>query len=123
LLQSLLVYNCEHENDRFRIAVEIRNSDEWRQSRKTVAAIANAGEGREVVTESRPTDRRLAVDAYIEEVLRKKRRRITRSDFWSEAGYQTRTEFERWERRDEKYPNQAADESFNRVLREKPHLK
>jgi hypothetical protein len=64
------------------------------------------------------------VNAYIQEVRSKKSKRITRKDIWSAAGYQTRTEFERWERQDEKHPNQAADETFTRILRvEKPHLK
>jgi hypothetical protein len=72
---------------------------------------------------SNPTDRRAMVDAYIEEVRRKKSKRITRKAIWSAAGYQTRTEFERWERRDAKHPNQAADDNFTRILREKPHLK
>jgi hypothetical protein len=63
------------------------------------------------------------VDAYIEEVRREKGKRITRKDIWSKAGYTSRTEFERWERRDAKHPNQVADEIFTRILREKPHLK
>jgi hypothetical protein len=68
-------------------------------------------------------NRRAMVDAYIEEVRSKKKKRITRKDIWSEAGYQTRTEFERWERRDPKHANRSADEYFTRILREKPHLK
>lgn len=72
---------------------------------------------------SKLPDRRAMVNDYIDEVRRVKRVRITRKDIWSEAGYNSRTEFERWERRDPKHPNQAADRSFSRVLREKPHLK
>jgi hypothetical protein len=72
---------------------------------------------------SNSTERRAMVDAYIEEVRREKGKRITRKDIWSKAGYTSRTEFERWERRDAKHPNQVADEIFTRILREKPHLK
>jgi hypothetical protein len=74
-------------------------------------------------TEDVATDRRALVDAYIEEVRSKIGKRITRKDIWLKAGYKTRTEFERWERRDAKHPNQAAGENFTRILREKPHLK
>jgi hypothetical protein len=124
LLHSLLVYNCEHDNERFRMAAEVRNSEEWRESRRAIAAIANvSGEPGVSVASGKPTGRRAIVDAYIEEVFRKKGERITRKDIWRQAGYQTRTEFERWERQDQRYPNQTADENFSRVLREKPHLK
>jgi hypothetical protein len=68
------------------------------------------------------TDHRALVKAYIEEVRSKTGKRITKKDIWSKAGYQTRTEFERWERQDSRYPNRSADENFTRLLREKPHL-
>jgi hypothetical protein len=73
--------------------------------------------------ETDSTDRRAMVRAYIEEVRSKTGKRITMKDIWSRAGYQTRTEFERWQRRDLKHTNQAADRNFTRILREKPHLK
>jgi hypothetical protein len=73
--------------------------------------------------DSKLTDRRSTVKAYIEEVRGKTGRRITKKDIWKEAGYQTRTEFERWERQDPKHRNKAAEENFARILREKPHLK
>jgi hypothetical protein len=73
--------------------------------------------------ESKGADRRAMTKAYIEEVRRETGKRITKKDIWNEAGYQTRTEFERWERRDPKRPNRAADDNFTRILREKPHLK
>ena len=68
-------------------------------------------------------DRRAMVDAYISEVFAKTGKRITRTDIWQTANYKSRTEFERWERNDPKRPNKSADENFNRILREKPHLK
>jgi hypothetical protein len=74
-------------------------------------------------TEGKSTGRRAIVDAYIQEVLRKTGKRITRKEIWTNAGYTTRTEFERWERQDPRRPNNAAHETFARILREKPHLK
>ena len=73
--------------------------------------------------ESKLEDRRAMVNAYIAEVLDKTGKRITRKDIWRKAGYNSRTEFERWERKDAARPNRAAAEAFNRILREKPHLK
>jgi hypothetical protein len=69
------------------------------------------------------TDRRAAVDAYIDEVFKKTGRKVTRTDIWKTARYRTRTEFERWERKDPRNPNRAAHERFTRILAEKPHLK
>jgi len=68
------------------------------------------------------TDRRKAVDAYIEEVFSRTGKRITRKDIWKSARYQTRTEFERWQRH---APNatKAAEQRFARILSQKPHLK
>jgi hypothetical protein len=68
-----------------------------------------------------PTDRRRSIDKYIEEVLVKTHKRITRKDIWMAAGYTTRTQFERWQRRAPEATH-TADQKFRRVLREKPHL-
>ena len=70
-----------------------------------------------------PANRRAAVDAYIQDVLERTGKKITRADFWKAAGYKTRTEFERWQRSDTKHENKAADANFTRVLTKKPHLK
>lgn len=67
--------------------------------------------------------RREAVNAYIDEVLKKTGKRITRTEIWKKAGYKSRTEFERWERDDRKNVNKTANERFTRLLSEKPHLK
>jgi hypothetical protein len=75
------------------------------------------------VNEMNPgTDRRKAVDAYIEEVFSRTGKRLTRTAIWKSAGYKSRTEFERWERNDTKNPNKTAHERFTRILTEKPHL-
>jgi hypothetical protein len=67
-------------------------------------------------------ERRKAVQAYIDEVLEKTGKRITKTDFWKSARYKTRTDFERWQRKDPK-ATKAANERFTRLLKEKPHLK
>ena len=63
------------------------------------------------------------VDAYIEEILAKTGKKIRRTDIWKSVGYKTRTEFERWQRRDPAKVNKAADERFTKLLAKKPHLK
>ena len=68
------------------------------------------------------SERRQAVDAYIEEVREATGKRITRKDFWREAGYKAPSDFERWQRNDPK-TTKAAERNFDRVLRDKPHLK
>ena len=67
-------------------------------------------------------DRREAVDAYIEEVLKRTGKKISRADIWRCAGYKYRTEFERWQGNDRKCTKRAGA-NFRRILREKPHLK
>lgn len=68
------------------------------------------------------TDRRKAVDAYIEEIFSRTGKWITRTDIWKAARYKSRTEFERWERNDRRATRTAHDR-FTRILSEKPHLK
>jgi len=67
-------------------------------------------------------DRKAAVQAYIQEVWDATETRITKADIWRKARYKSRTEFERWERRDPKATD-AAHQRFARLLAEKPHLK
>ncbi len=62
------------------------------------------------------------VDAYLAEVWEKTGRKITRKDFWGAASYKAPTEFQRWQR-DDLRTTSAARRNFERILREKPHLK
>ncbi len=78
--------------------------------------------GRTVVDSPVKERRRHAINAYIEEVYRRKKKRITRTDIWRAAHYKTRADFERWERGD-KRATITAHERFTRILSEKPHLK
>jgi len=113
---------------------EFGNSAEWQRFEKKLLAVAKAqskpmgfAETRDDLTaQSRVAQQRKAdVAAYISEVRQKTGKRISRKDIWTKAGYKSRTEFERWERADP-HParrNKSADETFTRILREKPHLK
>jgi hypothetical protein len=87
-----------------------------KQAPSMASARAKAAEGK-------PADRRAMVDAYIEEVLSKTGKKISRTDIWKSVGYKTRTEFEKWQRRDPTKVNKAADERFTKMFTEKPHLK
>ena len=66
--------------------------------------------------------RRAAVKAYIDEVWKKRSKRLTHADIWKAARYKTRSSFERWLRCDTS-ARKAAAEAIERVLSEKPHLK
>ena len=102
---------------------QFRQSPKWKKYESLLLKLAKIQQKAPPTTRSEPTDRRATVDAYIEEVRTRTGRRIPRKAIWRAAGYTTRTEFERWERRDTKHPNKAADKNFTRILREKPHLK
>lgn len=67
-------------------------------------------------------ERRAAVDSYLAEASVRTGRRLTRTDFWKEAGYKTRTEFERWQRNDPR-ATAAAARAFERILKNKPHCR
>jgi hypothetical protein len=112
---------------------EIEKTSQWRKyenirlkfavsRRPTTQSAARRSEKTAQIVQSQSTDRRAMVKNYIEEVRIKKGKRITKKDIWTQAGYENRTEFERWERNDLKRPNRAADKNFTRILREKPHL-
>lgn len=75
----------------------------------------HVGEGSLSAQNTIKSERRAAVDSYIQTVLRQTGKRITRSTIWKSAGYRSRTEFERWERNDSR-TTQAADRIFTRIL-------
>jgi hypothetical protein len=58
---------------------------------------------------------RASVDAFIERVFDERGRRIRRNAIWRVAGYKDATEFERFQRDDERSTPTAKD-NFNRVL-------
>lgn len=61
------------------------------------------------------SDRRALVDSYIESTRLRTGERITRTSIWTAAGYKSRSEFERWQRRDPQ-SSKAADRTFTRIL-------
>ncbi|MEK7750863.1 MAG: hypothetical protein AAB654_03030 [Acidobacteriota bacterium] len=79
------------------------------------ATVVRRGRGRQ-------TERRAAVEAYIDEVHRRTGMLISRADIWKAAGYKDRRQFERWQSHDPK-ASRAANERITRILTRKPHLK
>jgi hypothetical protein len=115
-----------------RVMQEYRKSAEWRRYERELLGVAtalskqSAGEvlkPTEPVVESCADKRKAMIRAYQREVLEKTGKRITQRAIWDAAGYETRTEGERWMRCDPKRINKEADRNIGRVLREKPHLR
>ena len=65
------------------------------------------------------TNRRAAVNAFIQRVLEENSVRITRADIWRVAGYTEATEFERWQKHS-KRQSPGTDLKISHVLRMKP---
>ena len=111
-----------------KIGVRLREREHyWAGKCHEIAAlVAKRPEG-QIATQTPETagvssSRRQLVNSYIDDVKARTERRITRTDFWKAAGYRTRTEFERWQRNDAR-ATRSATRAFERILREKPHLK
>jgi hypothetical protein len=69
--------------------------------------------------QSHSADRRAMIDAYIAKVLAITGKKISRKEFWLVAGYNSPTEFERFQR-DDPRTTQSAVANFKRVLDLKP---
>lgn len=148
LIHDLAVYNSNYDRDGWKLETEVMNSDEMHNLVRKLAELTPRAFGPHAPRTLKPerkenlplvqplnsplaaqpalsdvSDRRSLVNKYIEEVGRVTGKRITRKDIWSKAGYRSRTEFERWERRDPKNPNKSANRAFQRILNEKPHLR
>jgi hypothetical protein len=63
----------------------------------TSAEPTNTAAGPAINDANNGTDRRKAVDAYIQEVFIRTGKRVTRTDIWKSLHYKSRAEFERWE--------------------------
>jgi hypothetical protein len=75
-------------------------------------------QGRPASTAS-PIRRHERVTQFLERVSSEAGRRVRRRDFWTVAGYNDPTEFERWQREDEKR-TASASRNFERVLAMSP---
>ena len=89
-------------------AAEPSGTDPTRTDSRPAVSVTNGG----------GTDRRAAVDAFIAK-LSDAGRKITRKQIWTVAGYTNATEFERFQR-DDNRTTQSAAAAFNRVLNMKP---
>ena len=65
LLHSLLVYNCDHDTERFRLGQELRKSDEWLMLAKEIlaASVSATNEVQHVLRPRRPVSRMWLEDA------------------------------------------------------------
>jgi len=127
LLHFLLVCNDDGPKSGFsslsdqayRLGEKVRQSDEWLTLAKAIADAQIAPQPSPSTAGGKPADRRAMVDAYIAEILTKTGGRISRKDIWLVAGYDSATEFERFQRNDQR-TTQIATTNFNRVLGMKP---
>ena len=131
LLRLLLIHNDPGprsglglSDQAYRLGEEVRKSDEWlRLGEAIVEAQGNRAETArprtENKTQEKSTDRRGMVDGYIAQVLARTGKKISRRDIWLVAGYESATEFERFQRNDQR-TTQSAVTNFQRVLDMKP---
>jgi hypothetical protein len=85
----------------------------WRRG-PSESAVTPARE-RDPVRDAEAVRRRAAVNSYLDAMLQKTGKRLRRKDIWKAVGYETRTEFERWERNDRR-ANKSAHERFTLFL-------
>lgn len=119
LLHYVRVANCENSNERFRIENAVVNSDECREMLKQLAACET--ERHKSPREVRANDnisRRQQIEAFIQKMLAAGHK-VAKKDIWRVAGYKHRTEFERFQREDNRTTTTAAA-AFNRVLNMSP---
>jgi hypothetical protein len=121
----------DSEAEAIRLALEGRESECLAELMRRLPAEAAAEENSGGAAQGAPAGkredpiaakRRARVDEYLDEVFRVKKKRIFRRDIWKTAGYQSATEFQRWQRNDPR-SSKVHDRAFTRVLTEKPHLK
>jgi len=121
IVHQLLVANCERDNDRFEIKRKVINSDEWHAMLKRLLECEEELGARN----DKPADSaksanatRQKIDAFIEK-MRESGHKITRTDIWRVAGYDDPTEFERFQREDQR-ATPGSRTRFDRVLNLSP---
>jgi hypothetical protein len=115
LVDQQIVLGIESARDECFLS-QYRNSDGCR-----TAGPAGPSQSPVIIDLGTKEGRRAAVDAYIDEVLRRTGERITRTMIWQAAGYPTKSQFMKWQRMDQD-ESKAAATRFEWVLREKPHI-
>ena len=124
------VHPDDFEIEAVRVALEGRESD-WladvvphlpAEGAAAENSGADASAAPDAVKDPIAVQRKARVDEYIAEVLRVKKKRLSRTDIWKAAGYGDATAFERWQRNDSR-TTKRDDRAFSKILTEKPHLK
>jgi hypothetical protein len=88
----------------------VANSDEWLAMLTRLAEC----EAEAQPQESEPKNRKKKIEAFLKS-LQDHGQPITRKDIWRAAGYSDATEFERFQRGDERTTN-ASETNFTRIL-------
>ncbi len=121
LLQFVRVANCESDNDRYRVEKIVINSAEWLAMLTRLAECENEEQPDpgKVARKSDDADHpRRRIEAFIQK-LADNGYQITKKDIWQVAGYTEPTEFERFQRGDER-TTKACERNFMRVLNMSP---
>jgi hypothetical protein len=97
---------------------EFRRTAEWQQFEEQLLAVAEH-QAAPITYEGNPASRRASIDAFIAEVTMSGWK-IRRKDIWIAANYKDATEFERFQRGDER-ATPSAGVAFRHILSMKPH--
>ena len=122
LLHYVCVSNSKYDDECFRAETAAINSDEWHAMLKRLAVCEDSEPHKLQLADgaSKETATRARIDAFIEK-LRDAGHPITRTDIWRVAGYQDATEFERFQREDDRTTS-GSKARFNRVLDMSPEV-
>ena len=123
LLHYVRVTNCKYEHERDRVERTVLNSEEWVVLlRRLLECEDEHAEGDKV--EGEGTDQivsaKVRIASFIQ-AMRNEGYEITKTQIWRAAGYNNATEFERFQRDDERTTASARD-NFNRILAMSPDL-
>jgi hypothetical protein len=117
LLHYVLVANCERDNHRFEVQRAVINSDEWHALLRRMLeceenlAFTTPKNGTSTKDSDTPRER---VEAFMNK-MQEHGNPITKSDIWRVAGYHDATEFERFQRGDDR-TTAGSRSKFDRIL-------
>jgi hypothetical protein len=121
ILDWLLVPNCENNEERFKIERAVTNSDEWhamlRKLLECDEELARSDAKGKISTQNGMSNRD-RVQAFIEN-MQSHGHHVTKTDIWRVAGYRDATEFQRFQRDDER-TTPGSEGKFDRILKLTP---
>ena len=119
VLHYVRVANCGNGDERYRVEKVVANSDEWLALLTRLADCEAEAQPKESELKNRNvTDRKKKIEAFIKS-LQDYGQPITKKDIWRVAGYADPTEFERFQRGDERTTH-ASEVNFTRILNTSP---